>query len=142
MSIWSSWPHIGYEWFGGRKRKPEGGVVRTYARGWSNHYPTLDVEPPASIDFAAIPAWCVPGHEESGESDYERCGPWLRMSLDTDAFTLNEGSEPVPGARVSVVMDERAVTALRDTCDEWLARPKARPKRQSPRSGASAHQRM
>jgi len=110
MSIWCSQPAIGFDdWFK-RARKPHGGHVRSYATGWSNHYPTTNgkVERRASIDLATIAPWCVPGNEHNW--DDRATGPWLRLSVNSD-----------------VVMDEGAVRELVSQLTEWLDRPKVHP---------------
>lgn len=120
MSIWCSQPSIGHDQW---TDDPPVGDVRSYAEGWSNHYPTTDgaVEQPANIDLAHTPVWCVPGHHDD---DDERVGPWLRLGVyttDHDGYTVGNPKS------ATVVMDEAAVTALRDQLTEWLDHPKAQP---------------
>ncbi|MGC4151514.1 MAG: hypothetical protein QM628_00350 [Propionicimonas sp.] len=140
MSIWCSWPTIGWEdedqRFGaivineGGEREPvphwQGGEVRSYADGWSNHYPDGTAERPASVDLASIPSWCVPGHSDELTDDY---GRWLRLGIDSPLavtyWRKTEDGQPQPDPHwVAVVMDAEAVRALRDQLTEWLDAPK------------------
>lgn len=142
MSIWWSGETIGWEpetgeitWTDGSNNKPtrfparfERGEVRTYAEGWSNHYPSADVERPASVNVAAIAPWCVPGHAEDccGGHDAPEVGPWLRLLIDADQ---RSGPSAEPGPMwAGVVMDAAAVEALRDDLNQWLAAPKVEPR--------------
>ena len=124
MSIWSSWPTIGY----GDPDEPERGEVRSYAEGWSNHYPDDKVELPASAGVAHVAPWCVPGWDDHTGDDCS-VGPWLRLDIDTAEHSFPAGGEPT-GKRVNaaVVMDEAAVRALRDDLTEWLEAKKVRPR--------------
>lgn len=125
----SSCATIGFDrWINWAKR-PTGGTVRAYSKGWLNHYPTNDVEGPAAIELATIPSWCVPGHyEEHTAAAERRCGPWLRMTVAAEGDDYwKKPAEPYYSS-TTVVLNERAAKALRDHLDEWLARPKARPK--------------
>lgn len=134
MSIWCSnetigWEEDGWEDVDGKPIEPtrNGGEVRSYANGWSNHYPTSDdtVEQRAHIDLATIPVWCVPGHDD--ESDYERVGEWLRLSVSTVEHNWSDPSniKKTTPVQVDVVMDEAATRLLVEQLSEWLARPKA-----------------
>ena len=98
MSIWCSLETIGWDddrWtdIDGNPITAErhGGEVRSYANGWSNHYPTTDgeVEQRASIDLADISAWCVPGHQDI--ANFDERGPWLRLSVNS----ANHDGNPV-----------------------------------------------
>jgi hypothetical protein len=135
MSIWCSRPHIGFDdfWEPNRKR-PAGGQVRSYATGWSNHYPTTDdtVEQRAMVDTAHIAPWCVPGHDGDYENE-RRVGPWLRLGVHGRAQDYR-GRELILGGHVdlSVVLDENAVRALVADLQDWLDTPKARPKKAKP----------
>lgn len=122
MSIWSSWRDIGWD---GLRKKPKmrHGEVRSYAAGWSNHYPTTDgaVEQPASVGIASVPVWCVPGHAEEMTDEL---GPWLR--LDVDGW---EGHGPgTKRQHCAVVLDEKAARALARDLRRWLKAPKAHPR--------------
>lgn len=124
MSIWVSLPIIGHpgpmDAFEERR-----GDVRSYATGWSNHYPDHTVEHDSRIDLALIPVWCVPGHRESTSTTL--VGPWLRLGVDTRTHDFHDPTGPTSPVYVSVVMDEEAVRALRDDLTDWLHRPKAHP---------------
>lgn len=127
MSIWCSRPHIGYD-----DPDPDaaGGEVRSYATGWSNHYPTTDgtVERPAFIDTAHIAPWCVPHHEDA-ETTFtgQENGPWLRLSMSTADHNWHEPHTVTGTTHASVVMDEDAVRALVADLEAWLTEPKVRP---------------
>lgn len=129
MSIWCSWPTIGFDGWDDEPQ-PRGGQVRSYATGWSNHYPTTDdgVEQPASVDLAHIAPWCVPGWSDDELSLDLEVGPWLRLSLDSCETTTKEPVEVVSDVHASVVMDEAAVVALRDALTEWIETEKVQPK--------------
>jgi len=128
VSIWCSTHTVGFDRFAEWAKRPTGGAVRAYAEGWSNHYPTADVEGPAAIDLATIPTWCVPGHRAANPDAERRCGPWLRLTVAADGTDHRKG-EPYYST-TTVVLNENAARALRDHLDEWLARPKARPRRE------------
>jgi hypothetical protein len=125
MSIWCSTVAVGFDRCMTWPKRPTGGTVRKYADGWSNHYPDSEVEGPAVIDLATIPAWCVPGHEE--DFSYRKVGPWLRMGVFGEG--VNHWTKKTEYADATVVLNESAVRALRDHLDEWLTQPKARPRR-------------
>jgi hypothetical protein len=138
MSIWCSRPHIGFDtfWEPNRKR-PTSGQVRSYANGWSNHYPTTDgtVEQPAMVDTAHIAPWCVPGNETFDVGPDGKCGPWLRLGVHTVEHSYPSGGQfDADGKRVEayVVLNENAVRALVADLQEWLDTPKARPKKPKP----------
>lgn len=123
MSIWCSWPGVGHN-----DHEPQRGEVRSYAEGWSNHFPTVGdaAELPATVDVAHIAPWCVPGHDECGDCDGTHVGPWLRLTLHADKakswWDRTTGDEP--GVRAftdSVVMDRAAVEALAADLGRWLA---------------------
>jgi len=88
--------------------------VRTYAMGFSNHYPDTKVEKPAEIDLAHIPSYCVPGHRD--ETDWRSVGEWLRIGMSRRGEWIG-----------CVVLNEKAVKRLRDELSEWLDRPKLSP---------------
>lgn len=130
MSIWVSHPVIGWDDYPDPDEpNPRGGEVRSYATGWSNHYPTRNghVEQPASIHLASIPAWCVPGHQDS-TSDEEQ-GEWLRIDIESWAHDWHSGGKVVTGPdSAAVVLDEAAARQLVADLTSWLAAPKlARP---------------
>lgn len=125
MSIWASWLTIGHD-----DHESAGGVVLTYASGFSNHYPdtTASHELPASVDLAHIPPWCVPGHGDH-ECD-AHVGDWLRLSVHAprafDFWGPNGQRRNAGPVNADVVLDEAAARVLRDQLDEWLALPKLR----------------
>lgn len=142
MSIWCSHETIGFEQVGysledddGAPIKPTmNGNVRSYASGWSNHYPTTDggVEQPAAVDLASIAPWCVPGNQEDNVP-LMAAGPWLRMCVTSWGHCVMT-TPAVPAGHpngemetASVVMDESAVVALRDQLNAWLAKAKVYP---------------
>ena len=123
MSIWCSGPLIGRD---PHEVDPDVHVqVRSYANGWSNHYPNTDgvVERDACIDVAVIPAWCVGGEVD----DYEAAGPWLRLGLRSWQHDWSHPADVVGKMSASVVLDEAAVRALAGQLSEWLERPKVLP---------------
>lgn len=149
MSIWCSYVPIGWDDEGeavggkviddGGVRDPRphwvGGEVRSYAEGWSNHYPNADdgVELPASLDLAHIAPFCVPGNEGVDEEDGS-VGGWLRLSIASpSAVTLwKTPDKPQPDPRyASVILDEAAARALAKDLRRWLKRPKRHPKEAS-----------
>jgi hypothetical protein len=110
------------------------GSVRTYADGWSNHYPTDDVELPAAVSLAEIPPWCVPGHREAFEqreaddAEYpETPGPWLRMSLLTQSRRRNDDRPTIPDGS-TVVMNPAAARALGTALLAWADGGHTQPK--------------
>lgn len=124
MSIWCSWEDIGYDTFTGERVR---GEVRSYASGFSNHYPTTDgtYEQPANVGLAHIPVWCVPGHRE--EMD-ETVGPWVRLDVWTAEHSFDGGGKPTGKYdAASVVMDEAAARALAADLLSWADSPKAQP---------------
>jgi hypothetical protein len=78
------------------------GTVLAYTG--SHRFPTAD-DPPATVDLASIPAWCVPGCTNDTLSDV---GEYLRLSAD--------------GA--DVILTETAVLKLYHQLGEWLMTPK------------------
>lgn len=169
MSIWCSLSHIGtdttvmyevaegiYEvdltkdGSGADGRTPvepvaERGKVLSYAEGFSNHYPddTGTHETPASINLAYVAPWCVPGHDQDGDSfsctgcgrqheDVADVGDRVRLDVDAPqalSFWREDGEDGpvVKPAHVSVVLDEEAARQLRDDLDAWLKAKKVRP---------------
>lgn len=142
MSIWCSWREIGYDieppdeagfefvYLGDRPdpNVPEGGEVRSYAVGYSNHYPTRDgeYEQRANVGLAHCPVWCVPGHGD--DFDDEVIGEWVRLDVYTAEHDFNKGGKPTGRYDLaSVVMDEAAARALAADLLEWADRTKAYP---------------
>lgn len=129
MSIWCSHDTIGFD-----DSEPPSGQVRSYATGWSNHYPTTtgDVEQEASVEIAHIAPWCVPGHRDIGD-EWDGTGfvygDWLRLDIYSQQHDFHSGGKPT-GAPLSasVVMDETAVRELRDQLTSWLDAKKVRPR--------------
>lgn len=118
MSIWCS---RGYDEIDGQR-----GTVVAYADGWSSHYPAAD-DPPATVDLAVVPAWCVPGQPE----DRDGIGPWLRIGI-ASPFALSwwdriDGKPRPAPVYADVVMDEAAVLALYHDLGDWLMQSKVRP---------------
>lgn len=126
MSIWCSGPTIGWDDWPDEYPQPQGGQVRSYANGWSNHYPTTDgaVEREAAIDTATIPVWCVPGHSEEFD---ETLGPWLRLGVSSWEHNWHKPADVIGEEHADIVMDEDAVRALVASLTEWLEQPKAYP---------------
>lgn len=145
MSIWSSWAEIGtdvrtrlaHDEHGepmlvksGRQPRPERGRVRSYATGFSNHYPTCDgkYEQPANVGISSIPEWCVPGHVNGEDNDYESVGEWVRLDVQTAEHDSNKGGKSTGRYDLAcVVLDETAARALAADLLEWADRPKAAP---------------
>ena len=134
MSIWSS-----HRDDVGRATSDSGwpeefdGSVRTYADGWSNHYPDDEVEKPAAVSLAVIPPWCVPGHREDFEDpdrdveDPEDPGPWLRMGLLTQSRRRDDGGPTIPDGSTVVINPDAARklgTALLAWADGGHTQPK------------------
>ena len=134
MSIWCSRPHVGFElhWEPDPDEDhPQGGQVRTYVDGWSNHFPTTDgdAEQEAMIDTAHIAPWCTPGWENREAECQMMAGPWLRLSVSGPRTEISRGAVKVGQHHlsVSVVLDEAAVDALIADLIEWRDTPKTRP---------------
>lgn len=126
MSIWCSWEDVGHGDHFDSGPSPRGGDVRSYASGWSNHYPTADgtVEQPASVGLAHIAPWCVPGREDADE-DAGTVGPWVRLDVVTYD---HERGIPTGGPWAhSVVMDEAAARTLAADLLRWADMPKITP---------------
>lgn len=127
MSIWCSGTHIGFDDDDADPDVPDpfGGQVRSYATGWSNHFPTIDgkVERPASIDLATMPAWCAGGADD----DFESLGPWARLTVRSAAHNYFNPVEVTGPEIATVVLDEGAAGELVAQLTDWLARPKVRP---------------
>ena len=138
MSIWCTWEDIGYDW----QPSPVNlgrGEVRSYAVGWSNHYPTTDgkVERPASVNLAHTPRWCVPGHrEEDGYGDYGDGAPvggWLRLDLTTWTHVYAHPEQVAAHPEThSVVMDEQAARSLAADLLAWADHEKVHPREDRP----------
>lgn len=130
MSIWCSLPTIGVD---DDERDVPVGQVRSYANGWSNHYPTVDgtVERDAALDLAYIPAWCAGGDDDN----FDAVGPWLRLGLHSHMHNYRSPTDVVGPADATVVLDEDAVRALVGQLTEWLERPKVSPARGEDRHG-------
>lgn len=113
------------------------GSVRTYADGWSNHYPTDDVEKPAAVSLSEIPPWCVPGHREAFENptdDVEQPedpGPWLRMGLFTQSRRRDDGGPAIPDG-ATVVINPDAARELGKALTAWADGGHTQPKEQHP----------
>ena len=125
MSIWSS----NYQPIGScPDEETTIGDVRSYASGFSNHYPDKSLEQNSFIDLADIVPWCVPGHVEDENTDYSAVGPWLRLGLYSWAHDYdNPKNPPQEKADLSVVLNEEAVAALVKELQEWLDKPKVYP---------------
>lgn len=103
------------------------GVVLWRGRGGRNDWP-IDAEHyhRLSISGAAMPSWCVPGHDDHERyvgccDGYATPGPWYRLGIyDEPPF---DGPESI-----EALLDEDAARALRDDLDAWLDRPKVRAK--------------
>lgn len=129
MSIWCS-----HDLIGGRHDQVSTGQVRSYATGWSNHYPTADgtVEQPAAVEVAHMAPWCVPGNEDVDDEWDERgrrmVGDWLRLRVESVAHDVAGGGKPSREQQVAaVVMDETAVRALHHELGQWLTARKTHP---------------
>ena len=102
------------------------GVVLWRGVGGRNDWPIdADHYERLSVSGAAIPAWCVPGHQHHEDPDtkcdcdgYATPGPWYRLGIYAETAA---GPEPV-----EALLDEDAVRAIRDDLTAWLNRPKAR----------------
>lgn len=133
MSIWCSHEDVGYEvgLKDAAKYDPRGGEVRSYAEGFSNHYPTTDGEweQPASVGIAHVAPWCVPGWEgREDDLDYPQCGPWVRLDVVTHEHTWEDGGKPTGrDLFAAVVMDEAAARTLAADLLEWADREKVHP---------------
>ena len=121
MSIWCSLPSIGFD-ENTDDPQPLGGQVRSYASGWSNHYPTTDntVEREAFINLATIPAWCAGGADD----DFDSRGPWIRLGVVAPEHNYLKPAEIIGEDQATVVLDEGAVRQLVGQLNDWLARPK------------------
>lgn len=126
MSIWCSRPTIGHDPdVAGQEQVDVPVQVRSYANGWSNHYPTVDgaVERDARIDIAVIPAWCAGGDHD----DFDSVGPWLRLGVHSWRHDLHQPANVLDETSAVVVLDEAAVRALVDQLNGWLSQPKVVP---------------
>lgn len=131
MSIWCSLPAIGFDDYPDPDEpQPQGGQVRSYASGWSNHYPTTDnkAEREASIDLATIPAWCAGGSDD----DFTSRGPWIRLGVRSHTHDFYAPSQVLGEEHTSVVLDEGAARELVAQLTEWLAQPKVQPNEVTP----------
>lgn len=147
MSIWCSRITVGWEdegeSVGGKViddngiRDPQphwvGGEIRSYAEGWSNHYPNPadHVEMPAGISLAHIAPFCVPGNDEADEGD--GVGPWLRLGIESPlAVTLwgraKKGDTVPDPQHAAVILDDAAARALVRELRRWIKSPKVNPK--------------
>lgn len=124
MSIWCSGPTIGFDVWEDPP-VPVIGQVRSYATGWSNHYPTIagDVERPATVDLAHIPAWCAGGEDD----DFDSLGGWVRLSVVGHEHDYKEPTKVLGPIDAAVVLDEAAVRELVRQLSSWLDRPKVQP---------------
>lgn len=117
MSIWQTWDVAGGD---------GPGDVRSYATGWSNHFPDDQVEQPSSVMLGTIPSWCVPGHEDEYS---DALGEWLQLTVIGWKHDFhNPGTKPTEREVASVSMDQLAVKALRDELTRWLDTPKVKAK--------------
>jgi hypothetical protein len=125
MSIWCSRVVVGFD-EGAEGPQPFGGQVRSYATGWSNHYPSVggEVEQEAMIDTAHLAADCVPGHDDI---DWPNVGPWFRLGVITPRHDWHNPTKIIGVDEATVVMDEAAVRALVAEPQDWLALPKVHP---------------
>ena len=131
MSIWSSRTDIGAYDLPGEEDKPPG-EVRSYAEGWSNHYPTDDVEKPAFVGTASIPPWCVPGHFDDPASEDMATGPWLRLHV----ATWNEDyGMPMIANGATVILDVEAARSLAAELLSWAEERHIEPTAHDPASG-------
>jgi len=131
MSIWCSGRTIGYDDWPDENDEMTS-EVRSYATGWSNHYPTTDgdVERPASINTAYLPPYCVPGHSEDW---YEgQVGPWLRLCVDGWKHDYYNPTNVVDKEYASVVLDVKAVESLVHDLTFWLSLEKIYPTESEP----------
>lgn len=96
MSIYSSYPVVGEDEHG----EPDGTVLMY---GGSHRFPDGD---DWSVDFALIPAWCIPGHSDAEDST--DVAEYARLSIGNEDAILTEAS----------------VRKLRDQLDNWLSIPK------------------
>lgn len=128
MSIWSSRADIGYDEWPGEEPKPPGDV-RSYAVGWSNHYPTPDVEKPAFIGTASIPPWCVPGHQDEAADEDMATGPWLRVHVVT---WNDEYDRPMIADGATVILDVDAARSLAAELLSWADGEHIEPKEPTP----------
>ena len=114
MSIWASRINIGHDNSPWPEERPPG-EVRSYANGWSNHYPTPDVEKPAFVGTAHIPPYCVPGHGDDAASE-EATGPWLRLHVAVWNEELGSPMIPDGGA---IILDPDAARSLAAELLSW-----------------------
>jgi hypothetical protein len=118
MSIWQSTVDVGTT---GDFPLTFDGTVRTYADGWSNHYPTDDVELPAAVGLAQLAPHCVPGHlddayDEDGPNG--RPGPWLCMHMITQSRRRAAGApRSIDGS--TVLLNPDAARALAAALTAW-----------------------
>lgn len=127
MSIWCSLPTIGHDDWPDDDDEPTG-EVRSYANGFSNHYPTTDgtVEREASIDLAYLPPYCVPGRRDDPWAD-NGTGPWLRLGVTSWEHDWYHPTSVKQRESADVVLDVAAVQVLADQLNEWLDRTKVYP---------------
>lgn len=124
MSIWcSGFDVVGFDWdemLGDpAPDTPTGGQVRSYATGFSSHYPTTTggYEQPAGISLDYMPAWCVPGH---GGDMGDRLGPWLRLAVTSVKHDYHsEGAPTQEREQVKVVLDPEAARHLAAALLRW-----------------------
>lgn len=120
MSIWSTWVAAGHDDSG--LHAPIGDV-RSYATGWSNHYPDTVVEQPSCVMVGVIPQWCVPGHQDDAMCD--AVGEWLLLTaVGWRHDFASPAAPPAERESVSVSMNADAVRALRDQLTAWLDGPR------------------
>lgn len=119
MSIWATHAEIGKPGTDPMSDDFDG-TVRTFADGWSNHYPTDDVEKPASVGLAFMPAHCVPGYlDDAYDGDEDGApGPWLRMHLLTESIRRNDDGPVIPDG-ATVILKPSAARTLGAALIAW-----------------------
>lgn len=97
--------------------------------GGTNHWPSPERNRRGSLDGAAIPSWCVPGHPNAlGAPGYEEPGGWYRLGACSVKTVPEFPDEPPKFWRdQEYLLDEDAARALRDDLTRWIDLPKTRP---------------
>jgi hypothetical protein len=92
----------------------------------SHLYPTR-ADPPAHVGLSHIPAYCVPGREESG-LDWPGNGQWLRLHVATVGPHGGEWSHrPMIPPGGTVVLTRKAARALALQLLAWSETPEVKP---------------